>query len=74
MKIEKQKPHLSLRRKVLLIFRYDRNGKCIDDCDLRDPRAVLPDVLNKLIKDRINADCDRFTYPPQKLAMQYSLA
>jgi hypothetical protein len=53
MKIEKQKLHLSLWRKVLFIFRYDRNGKCIDDCNLRDPRAVLPDVLDKLIKNRI---------------------
>jgi hypothetical protein len=53
MKIEKQKLHLSLWRKVLFIFRYDRNGKCIDDCNLREPRAVLPDVLNRLIKNRI---------------------
>jgi|HubBroStandDraft_4_1064222.scaffolds.fasta_scaffold02857_7 hypothetical protein len=53
MKIEKQKLHLSLWRKVLFIFRYDRNGNCIDDCNLRDPRAVLPNVLDKLIKNRI---------------------
>ena len=53
MKTKKQELHLFLIGKVLFIFRFDRNGRCIDDCNLRDPRAVLPDVLNKLIKNRI---------------------
>lgn len=53
MKIKKQELHLMLIGKVLFIFRFDRDGNCIDDCNLRDPRAVLPDALEQLIKKRI---------------------
>jgi len=53
MKIKNQELHLMSRGKVLFVYRFDRDGRCIDDCNLWDPRAVLPDVFNKLIKNRI---------------------